>query len=106
MSTVFEPLPQQHFGRGDFVHAFQEILGDAATDDVEDACLSLTCTDRFLLAHHDDEYYVIHLESATMINWYKHLGRANTCNKPDMTVSDLRNFLSMLKEDLDVSRHA
>lgn len=49
----------------------------------------------------DNEYYIIHLESGTMINWYKHLGRTNTCNK-DLSIDGFREFLKMLKCDIDI----
>ena len=34
-----------------------------------------------------------------MINWYKHMGRTNTCNK-DLSLDELRLFLLLLKKEL------
>lgn len=56
-------------------------------------------TDYFKLFREGDEYYIIHLDSGTMINWYKHIGRTNTCNK-DLTIDEYREFLRLLYEDL------
>lgn len=48
----------------------------------------------------EDEFYIIHRDSGTIINWYKHLGRTNTCNKEGFTLADLKELLLLLKEDL------
>ena len=34
-----------------------------------------------------------------MINWYKHLGRTNTCNRRDFKYNDLLTFLKMFMEE-------
>ena len=34
-----------------------------------------------------------------MINWYKHIGRCNTCNK-DLSLDELRLFLLLLRKEL------
>ena len=47
----------------------------------------------------DDEYYILHKPSGTMINWYKHMGRTNTCNK-DLSLDELRLFLLLLRKEL------
>lgn len=39
-------------------------------------------------------------KSGVMINWYKHLGRTNTCNREDFSLEDLEAFLKRLKEEL------
>ena len=58
------------------------------------------CTDNFHSYHdNDDEYYIIHLPSGTMINWYKHLGRTNTCNK-NLSLAELKLFFILLKNDM------
>lgn len=48
-----------------------------------------------------DEYYIIHLESGMMVNWYKHLGRTNTCSQKDRTIDDYYEFFRLFKEELD-----
>ena len=57
-------------------------------------------TYNFLLNRWEDEFYIIHRDSGTIINWYKHLGRTNTCNKEAFTLADLKELLLLLKEDL------
>ena len=47
------------------------------------------------------EYYIIHLESGMMVNWYKHLGRTNTCSQKDRTIDDYYEFFNLFKEELD-----
>ena len=54
-----------------------------------------------MVGYDADEFYIIHRESGTMINWYKHLGRTNTCNKEGFTLEDLHELLVLLKEDLE-----
>lgn len=49
----------------------------------------------------EDEYYIIHLESGMMVNWYKHLGRTNTCSQKDRTIDDYYEFFRLFKEELD-----
>lgn len=47
----------------------------------------------------DDEFYLMHKDSLTVINWYKHLGRTNTCNKV-LTKEEYLQFSDLLKEEL------
>ena len=55
-------------------------------------------TDEFLITKNcGDEFYIIHFPSGTIVNWYKHVGRTNTCNK-NLTLDDLREFKKMLLE--------
>lgn len=46
-----------------------------------------------------DKYYILHKPSGTIINWYKHLGRCNTCNK-DLSSDELKLFLLLLRKEL------
>ena len=90
-NPLFKELPQYHFDREDmckifdvdFIMWFWEHIGDK--------------NDEFLLTRSGDEFYIIHFQSGTIINWYKHMGRTNTCNK-DLTLDDLREFKKMLLE--------
>ena len=94
-------LPQYHFERSVFVTAFTDILGQDLCDEVQDLCIETKLTDSFLLTNDGDERYIIHLPSGTVINWYKHLGRTNTCSKPGFGLDDLREFLLSLKDELE-----
>ena len=48
---------------------------------------------------YDDEFYILHLSSGTLINWYKHLGRCNTCNK-DLSISEYKYIAKLLYKEL------
>ena len=57
-------------------------------------------SDEFFITRRGDEFYIIHFPSGTIINWYKHMGRTNTCNK-NLTLDDLREFKKMLLASFD-----
>ena len=96
-------LPQYHFDRASFVDAFKEVF---STDDLLDlyvACQKNTKLDNFYLYYDTfEEFYIWHIPSGTIINWYKHLGRTNTCNKEDYSIADLHEFLQLLKSEFIV----
>ena len=46
------------------------------------------------------EFYIVDLETGVLINWYKHLGRTNTCSREDFTLEDLRAMLTRLYNEL------
>lgn len=48
---------------------------------------------------YDDEWYLLHKDSGTLVNWYKHLGRTNTCNK-DLSLDEYKEFVRMVYEEL------
>ena len=91
-------LKQYHFDRDYFTSVFEEIFANRCFD-LEVACQEHLETENFLLYYKDDEFYIIHFDSGTIINWYKHIGRTNTCNDEDFTLNDLREMLILLKED-------
>lgn len=100
-SKFLQDLPQYHFDRDDFTNVFYEVFG--STDEIFNlivACQEHKCLFEFHLFYDSDEFYIIHLRSGTVINWYKHLGRTNTCNKEGFTLADLKELLLLLKEDL------
>lgn len=101
MSNILDCLPQYHFDRGDFCKVFHEFFTSDQIFDIEAECQG--CQDHFgdfSLFWDSDEFYILHRDSGIMINYYKHLGRTNTCNCPDFTLDDLRVFLKALKGDL------
>lgn len=100
MSSFLLNMPQYHFERSVFVTAFTKILGPDLCEEVQDLCIETKMTSSFLLTNDGDERYIIHLPSGTVINWYKHLGRTNTCSKPGFGLDDLREMLLSLKEEL------
>ena len=48
----------------------------------------------------EGEYYIVHKPSGMMVNWYKHLGRTNTCDQDYRTIDDLRWFFRLFNEDV------
>lgn len=100
-SWFLQSLPQYHFERSMFVNAFNDVFGPETCEEIQDMCIEGKRTANFILDYNDGEYYVIHLPSGTTINWYKHLGRTNTCSKPGFGLDDLREMLLSLKEELD-----
>lgn len=47
----------------------------------------------------DEEYYLIHLTSGTVINWYRRLGTMCVCNK-SLRDYEYRRFAREAKDDL------
>lgn len=99
MSKYLETLPQYHFDRDDFCKVFGEVFTDDEIIDIDVMCGYPQNTENFLLYRWEDEFYIIHRDSGTIINWYKHLGRTNTCNKEGFTLADLKELLLLLKKD-------
>lgn len=100
MINPYKDLPQYHFDRGDFCKVFNEVFTPDEIVDLESDCQGGMHLDHFFLFHYEDEFYILHRDSGIMINWYKHLGRTNTCNRSDFTLDDLRVFLNALKADM------
>lgn len=46
-----------------------------------------------------DEYYILEKETGILINWYKHLGRANYCNKK-LTIKEYEEFAKRILKEL------
>ena len=90
-NPLFETLPQYHFERSDMCEIFDCDFEDWLWEHKE------KCNDEFLITSRSDELYIIHFPSGTIVNWYKHMGRTNTCNK-NLTLDDLREFKKMLLE--------
>ena len=95
-----ETLPQYHFDRDDFCKAFESVFTYDEYIDIDVLCGANTNLSDFFLFRWEDEFYILHRNSGILINWYKHMGRTNTCNKPDFTLDDFIEFLKKLREDL------
>lgn len=102
-STFLEPLPQYHFDRGEFINSFKKVFTDDEILDLESACQNGKSLSEFYMYYDEGEFYIIHLPSGTIINWYKHLGRTNTCNKEEFGLSDLDEFLELLRYNLNIN---
>ena len=90
-NPLFVNLPQYHFDRGEMCEVFDVDFMNWFWDHVNEG------NDEFWLPKVGDEFYIIHLPSGTIVNWYKHMGRTNTCNK-NLALDDLREFKKMLLE--------
>lgn len=90
-NPLFEELQQYHFNRNDMCEVFDSEFTDWMWDNLNRS------NDEFLITRIGDEFYIIHFPSGTIVNWYKHMGRTNTCNK-NLTLDDLREFKKMLLE--------
>ena len=66
-NPLFMNLPQYHFDRDDMCDVFDSDFMDWFWDHLGDK------NDEFILTYEDDEFYIIHLSSGTIVNWYKHL---------------------------------
>ena len=100
-SKFLKELPQYHFDRDLFVDTFSKVFTLDEICGLEMACQAHASSSEFLLYYDEwEEFYIIHLKSGTIINWYKHLGRTNTCNKEGFTLDDLTAMLELLKEDM------
>lgn len=76
----------------------EDLSGDKSKGDHH---YGIVVCDEFAWFSNSDEYYIIHLESGMMVNWYKHLGRTNTCSQKDRTIDDYYEFFRLFKEELD-----
>ena len=56
-------------------------------------------TDNFLMFRIDDEFYLLHIDTGIILNWYKHLGRTNTCNR-DIDTNVFKELLELLESDI------
>lgn len=90
--SPFETLPQYTLDRDDFVNIYGNV-SEALMNE------SWYETSDFKGWYNDDEWYILHKLSGTMINWYKHCGRTNTCNKT-LTLEQHREFAKMILEDM------
>lgn len=90
-----------HFVRDEMEKIFEEVFpSDSQVWDWDEVrnC-DFRDTNSFHTFRDFDEYYILHKPSGTMINWYKHIGRTNTCNK-DLSLDELKLFLLLLRKEL------
>ena len=99
-------MPEYPFDREQLTTAFKEIIGSCeAEEKLYDIVYSGNEFDHvgdFRIWTEEEETYILHLPSGTIVGWYKftHIGRCNFCNKPDMTIDDLRDFFMLLRNQL------
>ncbi len=88
------PMKQYPIERDVFCEIFGKIYSDFY-DKFYD-----TTTSSFKVWRYDDEFYILHFESGTIINWYKHLGRCNTCNK-NLSIEEYKKLANDLYNELE-----
>ena len=94
---MFKNLPQYHFERDKFCEALFKFVNEDEFTEIVSSYDFVTSS--FLFRRVGDEFYIIHLDSGIMINWYKHLGRTNTCNRKDFTYDNLLCFFKMFTDE-------
>lgn len=99
-SNFLKMLPQYHFERIEFTTAFLNTFTAEQIEEIFSKCIDNEQTANFAFFRYDDEFYIMHKDSGTVINWYKHLGRTNTCNKDGFGLEDLKEFLHLIRVDL------
>ena len=99
-SKFLQQLPY-HFNRNHFCKIFEEVFTFDEICHIHMLCFKGRLFETFFLYYNDNEFYITHLPSGTTINWYKHLGRTNTCNKKGFGINDLKEFLILLKNEMD-----
>lgn len=92
MDNKLKALPQYHIGRDELCKIVANIIGYERLMDAFD--YGPVICDEFAWFINSDEFYIIHLDSGMMVNWYKHLGRTNTCSQLDRTVEDYYEFFN------------
>lgn len=99
-------MPEYPFDREQLVTAFKDIIGSCEAEeklyDVVYSSNEFNHVGDFRIWTEEEETYILHLPSGTIVGWYKftHIGRCNFCNKPDMTIDDLRDFFMLLRNQL------
>ena len=90
-----------HFTRDEMSKVFEEVFPlDSKTWNWDEVWYcDFRDTNSFHAFKDYDEFYILHKPSGTMINWYKHVGRCNTCNK-DLSLEELKLFLLLLRKEL------
>lgn len=99
------PMKEYAFDRDVLTKLFSTIVtsSDKALERIEDVmCGNHDVGDFRIWRDEDEEFYILHVPSGTIIGWYKfyHYGRCNFCNKPDMAADDLRDFFMLLRNQL------
>jgi len=101
--TRLNYLPQYHIDREEMCKLVERTIGIERLLDA--FCLGeYTTTSSFSIFRYEDEFYVLHRDSGMLVNWYKHLGRTNTCSQPNRTAEDYVEFFSLLSKELKEER--
>ena len=98
-STRLEYMDQYHLDRDTFCKIVSETMGYEILLNAFDHG-EFNQSLNFAWFIDEGEYYIIHKNSGMMVNWYKHLGRTNTCSQGFRIVDDYYEFFRLFKEEL------
>ena len=97
-------MKEYFFNRDFFTDCFVKFIAsnEKAFERLEDARYNFSSIGDFRVWTEEEEIYILHIPSGTMIGWYKfyHYGRCNFCNKPEMGHKDLIEFFTLLRNQL------
>lgn len=96
----FQDLEEYKIDREDFSDIFKVLI------DIDDKIFPEYEGYNFKTWQFEEEFYILHKTSGTLVNWYKfgHVGRTNTCNK-DLTLDEYRIFVQMLIDEVNDKYH-
>lgn len=97
MKCIREQLTDCYFSPAYFREAFAVVFSHEEIEellcDVDDG----NSVEGFLFVRDEDERYILDTDTGVFINWYKTLGRSNTCNLAGFSRLCLIGFLTKLK---------
>lgn len=97
-------MKESFFNRDVFTDCFVKFIAsnEKAFERLEDARYNFSSIGDFRVWTEEEEIYILHIPSGTMIGWYKfyHYGRSNFSSKPEMTHKDLIEFFTLLRNQL------
>lgn len=96
---MLDEMPGYYFDRDEFCRAAESTIGIDRLLDAVDSGFDIIGS--FALWRNEDEFYIADMRSGMMINWYKHLGRTNTCSQTGRTIDDLKEFFATLARDIE-----
>lgn len=100
MKNNLEPMPQYHIERNKLCEIVEKTVG-------YERLMNAFCYGHYIYVgefawfRNGDEFYIIHLDSGMMVNWYKHLDGTNTCSQYERTIEDYYEFFNKFKDELD-----
>lgn len=55
--------------------------------------------DKIKIWNWEDETFILEKDTGIVVNWYKHLGRCNVCNK-ELTIENYEEFAERILQEL------
>ena len=105
-NRFLQPMQHNIFDRDKLAALFNDYIAsnEKAFDALENTIAGVddnTVGDFRIWRDYDEEFYMLHIPSGTIVGWYKfyHFGRCNFANR-DMTIDDLKDFFALLRNQL------